>query len=425
MGAPESHIGQDPAGYLSDGEMDEVWDEISVGIDIEEVWNGISADLRKGIMVDRGPGALLKLIAVALVVLTGFVPGNNREPYHSILRNEKVIINGGTEKALKPDLSDRVILTDGGNLPGENNAALAHPSVKRPGNRSIAFPGKARIGREYDAITRVPTKRAEEIYSLSQKAEPNLKANLFTTQPNMDMHVPEPVHYGLDDIKVGADLKNTGFNLQQSVAAGKMPPVGQSMNRFSIGLTVLLKNTWLLNHETFDGLRSESLTTTKLKCYPDMDIRLNYLLNNIWSIQTNGYFFSQTGQEYNGYYNGHYGIKNITLKYSMVTVSARYMVGGTGHNRFHPSLSLFAGCYFSVLDRADQKILENMENVKWEYRKTDFGIRVAGEFEIFFYKNLSIAPGVSISLGIPNISKGRHTRNGSDGLSLTLYYHFY
>jgi hypothetical protein len=94
-------------------------------------------------------------------------------------------------------------------------------------------------------------------------------------------------------------------------------------------------------------------------------------------------------------------------------------------------VNFIAGNYISVLHNVSQLEITDISNIVSQYKKYDFGIRLGTEFETQLTDHLSLAPGLFVSLGIPNIYKGtvsipgylRKTRNGSEGIRITIYYH--
>ncbi len=193
----------------------------------------------------------------------------------------------------------------------------------------------------------------------------------------------------------------------------------------------MFKNSWLLNNETLDGLKSESLTTTEIVFFPDVGLSLSYSLNKNWLLQADGLIFSNTGQKYLGYYYGHYSRKEITLRYSTFALSVKYKNIGKEFSKHRSSINLLGGGYLSVLHSVNRKINFETENISSQYRKFDLGIRLGGEFELQILDQLSVAPGLFISLGIPNIYKGnsnipdylRRTHTGSAEFHLAFYFH--
>ncbi len=128
-----------------------------------------------------------------------------------------------------------------------------------------------------------------------------------------------------------------------------------------------------------------------------------------------------------------------------LTLSVKHKFIGSGNFLPRSSINVLAGGYISFLHYAHQKrnkvyvIPENndilntdLENIGSQYGKFDFGVRLGGEFELQILDRLSLAPGLFLSIGIPNIYKGtvsipghlRRTHNGSAEFHLAFYYHF-
>jgi hypothetical protein len=202
--------------------------------------------------------------------------------------------------------------------------------------------------------------------------------------------------------------------------------------RISGGITTLFKNTWLLNHETYNGLNSESLNTTEVVFFPDVGLSLSYSFNKTWLLQADGLLSSNTGQEYLEYIYGCYSRKKITLNYLTITLSVKHKFTVSRHFIPRSSINVLAGGYISFLHYAYQKINTDLDNIESQYEKSDFGARLGGEFELEIFNQLSLAPGLFLSLGVPNIYKGtsnipgylRKTHNGSAEFQLAFYYHF-
>jgi hypothetical protein len=166
--------------------------------------------------------------------------------------------------------------------------------------------------------------------------------------------------------------------------------------------------------------------------FPDVGLSLSYSLNKTWLLQVDGFLSSNTGQEYLDYIYGHYSRKKITLNYSTIALSVKHKFTGSVNFMPRSSINVLAGGYVSFLHYAYQKINTDVENIGSQYGKFDFGVRLGGEFELQIFDQLSLAPGLFLSIGIPNIYKGdgyipgylRRTHNGSAEFHLTFYYHF-
>jgi hypothetical protein len=417
---------------LNQEELDEIWKEISTEMDIGEVWNNISSDLDTVMPVDSGSGIIFKSIAVVLIILIGMIPV------------KKAILDSGISQ---PD-----ILTE--NKQNEQPAELV--AKNKPGDSSKGEQVKGdilsalRSSLDKSEVGNKPTPAERNITVLAQgtpmpvsnvadskilSASGMADSNLVVSRDKISIEIsnipPALFPDGLKKIKLlsKTDFNSLKINDNSSTAGSSLPLIDRG--RISGGLITLFKNTWLLNHETFDGFKSESLTTTEIVFHPDVGLSLSYSLNKNWLLQADGFFFSNTGQEYLGYYDGHYGRKKTTLRYSTIALSVKNKFSDI--NRFIPrsSINLLAGGYLSVLQYANQEKNTVLENIRSQYGKFDFGVRLGGEFELQIFDQLSIAPGLFLSIGIPNIYKGnsnipgylRRTHNGSAEFHLAFYFH--
>jgi hypothetical protein len=287
-----------------------------------------------------------------------------------------------------------------------------------------------------DLIQGTPIPVSNEIVSkvlaASEIADSNMVISLDKI-PTEKSNIPRVLFPGdLEKIKVlsKTDFDSLKLNVNSSTAGFSMPSTDRG--RISGGLITLFKNTWLLNYETLDGLTSESLNTTEIVFFPDVGLSLSYSLNKTWLLQVDGFLSSNTGQEYLDYIYGHYSRKKITLNYSTIALSVKHKFTGSVNFMPRSSINVLAGGYISFLHYAYQKINTDVENIGSQYGKFDFGVRLGGEFELQIFDQLSLAPGLFLSIGIPNIYKGdgyipgylRRTHNGSAEFHLTFYYHF-
>jgi hypothetical protein len=420
-------------GSLDQEELDKIWEEISGEIDIEEIWNKISSDLDIVMPVDSGSGMILKFFAAVLIVLTALIP------VKKILTDRQ---NNQLEKIIEIEKNNRLEeLIIPNNSGSRNYEAVVKkaisPALKSPLNK-----------KEYDdrpgmSERNKPGTPHESAKTAGTKIIPNRISDHLTDDSNLAFYIDNTTierSVCLPVIVPEDNLKNISFYSKSDFIRPVIPnnsfrrnsvPLA-SRSRFSIGLTTLIKNTWLLNNETFDGLKSETLNTSEIVFFPDIGISLNYSLNKSWQIQSDGFFFSNTGQKYFEYYYGHYSRKEITLRYSTFDLLVKYRI--TGNRQIRPRLSInaLAGGYLSSLNYAHQRINSDFLNISSQYGKVDYGIRLGGELEIQLFDHFSVVPGLFISLGIPNIYKGtekipgylRSTHNGSAYFQLAFYYHF-
>ncbi len=418
---------------LDQEEMDDIWDEISVELDLDEVWNNISSDLDVVMPEGSGSGIIVKYFAAVLIILFGIVfirqailvsdihkPGvltetkQNRQSPDQIVTIRTGDLNTGEQvkKELSPALRRSADKNENGNktIPADRNTVGLIQGMPIPVNNQIV----------------------SEIVIAAEMADSNPVVSLHETPTEKSGVSPAliPVIPKRIDVLPKIDFDNLIINENPPASGFTLPSTDGG--RFSAGLTVLFRNSWLLNSETRDGLKSETLNSTEIVFFPDAGLSLNYSINKTWLLQADGFFYSSAGQAYHDYIYGHYSSKKITLRYSTLALSVKYKF--TCSSRLIPrsSVNVFTGGYFSVLHQVRQEINTDIVYIGSQYEKFDFGVRLGSEIELSLSDQLSLAPGLFMSIGIPNIFKGdcifpgylKETHNASVGFNLAFYYHF-
>ena len=416
---------------LSQKEQDIKWEEISTEMDIGEVWEDISSDLDRLMPLNSHSGVIVRSIAALLIIAIGIIPikkeilNPDREQPDIILNHQQSENN--TDQVLENKLTDSYT---GEHVDGESPSYL----ISTPGKRENSTSKTPTIKNKTDPVKVTPVDINEEaFYKNSDKSEvvdtyqpsslqeihfdgPGNSTALITDQKG-PKEIPPDIQ--VDTLKINTSTINTGLSIQPNHSG-----------RISVGLIALFKNTWLLNHETFDGFNSESLNTTVFVFTPDVGLGFNYLLNNNWALQGDGFFYSNTGQEYLQYIYGHYSRKSIALKYSTIILSAKYKFTGEEGSAKRFTINIIAGSYLSVLHHADQNIETDYKNIGSQYSKFDYGVKLGSEIELRVFKHFTVAPGLFMSFGIPNIYKGdgyipgyfRKTHNGVAAIQFAFYY---
>jgi hypothetical protein len=426
---------------LNQEELDEIWEEISTEMDIGEVWNDISSDLDIVMPVDSGSGKIIKSIAAILIILIGMIPVKKAildslndqtdkfteikqydQSAELIIKNKSVNINIGEK--VKRDISP--VLMKSLNKDGAGNKSNLLENNRTGSTHEKTITGSNKVVFQY----------------LSAHISGDSNLALSTDHIPFEQSIILPAVVPEDNlnrisVSLKTDISKPVIDNNYSVTGSSIPLAGS--RKISIGFMTLLKNTWLLNNETFDGLKYGSLSTSEIVFFPDVGLSLNYSITKSWLLQADGFLYSNTGQEYLEYINGHYSRKKITLKYSTIALSIKHKFIGSSHLIPRSSINVLAGGYLSVLHYANQeinyanlKINTDLENIGSQYEKFDFGVRLGGEFEFQIFDQLSLAPGLFLSIGIPNIYRGNgdippyliRTHNGSAEFHLTFYYHF-
>lgn len=415
-------------------DIDESWEKISFELDIDEVWTRISHHLNEIMPSDPGSGIIPKLVATILIILTGISPVTKDPPDSGNVYSNTSARDQQYKKA--DDLSS-------GNLSADRIAEEKPEKEIPDGSRTIPdFKDSSRISTEAEMRTNsqppgVPVSISNNVVLtvLNVSGEIQSERKISVTDRPEEVTVDPEISAAENSREIKLPYI-TGF--EDRVKTGIMPasslPLSPSgKRRFSGGYSIMCKNTWLLNHETFDGLKSESLNTTEIVIFPDVGLSLLYSVNKKLLLQSDGFFYSNTGQKYSEYISGHYSRKKIVLKYSTIALSAKYRFILNGGLIPRSSINLIAGGYLSALHHADQKINSDLEHVGSQYIRYDLGVRLGSEIEMTLNDDLSLAPGIFLSYGIPNIYKGdgyipgylRRTHNAGVEFHLTFYYHFY
>jgi hypothetical protein len=418
---------------LNQEELDTVWEEISTEMDIGEVWNEISSDLDIIMPVDSGPGIIFKSFAAVLIILIGMIPVKKVIMSPGISHSDILI-----ETRQNKQSADLIIENNYMNsvieeqVKGDISSALKSSLDKSKDNNKRNPAERNRTGLTHGASTPVSNWVGYKVLKPSGMVDSNLvispdkipveKSGIHPVIFPCDLErIKLSSKTGPDSLKIKGNSLNHGFSIQ-SINKG----------RISLGLITSFRNTWLINQETLNGFKSESLNTTEIVFFPDAGLSLSYSLNKNWLLQADGFFSSNTGQQYRDYIYGHYSRKKITLNYSTIDLSIKHKFIGSGNLMPRSSINVLAGGYISFLHYAYQKINADLENIGSQYEKYDLGVRLGCEIELHLYDNISFAPGLFLSMGIPNIYKGdsynpgylRRTHNGSAEFHLTFYYHF-
>lgn len=203
-----------------------------------------------------------------------------------------------------------------------------------------------------------------------------------------------------------------------------------SPNGLYIGFSASVKNMWLLNRATFEGLESEELTTTLPDFGKDLGISVGWDFSNRWGLQSELYFISESGQKYKEYIHGKYLTREIDLSYVKVNLLLKYRkLRIAGHKRLS-SKNLLLGAYGKGLSSAYEKVGNRKENISHTYNNHDLGMILGYEHQLYLMPKLVVSAGLRITYGLVNVYKGneiipadlRATNLGSVDLNFSIKY---
>ncbi len=401
------------------------WDEIITQLDIEETWDSVSMELDnvlplnndfKETPVDTNLFIFTKaaiLISPLILILLLLLSDTRKTSLNPLVISatdvnkdsiDQPVILQNSVKALPeskqpvPDTKtvSLVIL----NQEPKNNETvnrLPEPLKVNNGETVSTYVSSApEPGIELPAITIFPGDATVALTN-SNISSPVVPAVIQPVQPILQptVFMPYTVVHPVSGAGEVTGNKSAGNGLS-------LPGRKLSLNRFSVGISITEKNTWLISQETFDGFDKQDLNTTKAKFLNDFGIILRYTLNERWSFEGSSFLLSKAGQSYKQYLNGIYSTKIYELKYITFEMSARYAMRRLLN--FNNVKSHFvAGGYISYLNSAHESINQSLYDISAHYDPVDYGVVLGYDLDISIFDRFAITPGIRIKCGIPNI----------------------
>jgi hypothetical protein len=230
----------------------------------------------------------------------------------------------------------------------------------------------------------------------------------------------EPIQLNLDDLNLSNGIVTYAFSNSNT------PP-----GSFSLGITTAIKNTWLINNETFEGFDRLNHNRTDLKFYPDIGINMHYQHTQRWGLETGLFFSSSTGQTYRQYIHGKYTHRSISLNYLQFELMASHTTGNRlFQNTGSVRLKSMLGLYTSVMNSATEIIENDQFDVKPLYAGLDYGLVLGQYLQWQPARRIVFSPGVHVKWGLTDIYQGEtnlplnfsNTYNRSIEFRLNVYY---
>jgi hypothetical protein len=359
------------------------WEEIQNELDVEAVWAGINEELqgkRRKILFYRLSAAatLLLLITAGAFFFTAITEQAHGEfTVHDSYFQEPVspYMAGTTQ----PVLARLAVVND-------------FPEMNHPGN--------------IEKVTR--SRETESIAGMDE---------IIPHRPYLEYNTDA------EDYLLIMGNRDSVFQDKESTTEHKAGSPGG----YYAGLSGHLGNTWLLNHKTLQGLRSEELTASLPSFGYSFGILAGKSVNDRLDIQAEAFFITRTSQNYNEYMHGQYINNSMQFVYSSITLSARWYFTGLDMSGRH---SLLFGTYAGILRNALQDMNGESFSLKNEYNPADYGIITGYEYFHPLGDQLMLGTGFQTKFGMNNIFAGNevipyylnNTRNASINLILSLRY---
>ncbi|MFN2396830.1 MAG: hypothetical protein ABR597_14215 [Bacteroidales bacterium] len=400
-----------------------LWTDISRKLVVEEAWDNISAELETDSQKKGFWYFGLRAAAVAAFIAFGALSIwlLNRDVNEPRLADETQITT--------PPPAD-----SGSTPPEEDQQALTGDTQNRPSElaelpgTAVSIPDDTQpITETEDFISPQQIASAEEEYTPAMANIPEtlipqpLQTGMYGIEYFvMQSSLKEPIQINIDDLDLSDGLVSYAFSNNIN-----------SPGSFSLGITTAIKNTWLINNETFEGFDRLNHNRTNLKFYPDIGINVHYQHTRRWGLETGLFLSSSTGQTYRQYIHGRYTQRSISLNYLQWEFMASHTTGNRILQNANPfSLKSLLGFYVSAMNSATEIIENDQFDVKSLYSGIDYGIVVGQYLQWQPARRIVFSPGVHVKWGLTDIYQGgtnlpinfSNTYNRSIEFRLNIYY---
>lgn len=401
-----------------------LWNDIARKLVVEEAWDAISNQLdedtrKKGFWyVGRRAAAVAALISFGALSIW-LLNRDGSEPRLAEQAEISVPSTSNTESSGSTD--DPQVLT------GESQNQL--PVLTEIDSSVVAS----------DQTATSPHNESKGIISQQQaaSAEDQFSTVLASLR---EAYMPLPVITGIYDGayitarspgEAHTFLDLDDLNAFEGILADASANAGNLPGSFSLGITTAIKNTWLVNNETFEGFDRLNHNRTDLKFYPDIGINLHYQHNSRWGLETGLFLSSSTGQAYRQYIHGKYTHRNISLNYLQWELMGSHTTGNQlFRNSNAVSLKSVLGVYASTMNTATEVIEDNQFDVKSRYSEFDYGVVLGQYLQWSPAQRFVFAPGIHVKWGLSDIYRGgtqrpvnfSNTYNRSIEFRLNIYY---
>ncbi len=413
---------------LDESPPESVWENISESLDLDDVWQGVSSALDHDANIHvqtfdatkkySYASAYRYIATLALLFLIPAIPLPDRQSGAFLtIENPAVDLQADQEnqissidnyKDLTKSTNEEVLVSS--ILATEN---LRNSQVESSLEKKADEPLKTINIQDADQKLRAEAKKELQVAeALTEKSFLfPVKANLLLQEAQWNMPQTEMTLRRLDNRMDEEHKKdrNTG--------------------KWQIGLILARNNTWLVNYETQNGLRSDQLNQTVYTFGSEFGISGSYLINQRQKLQMEWYFTSQAGQQYKDYIDARRVDRSLALQYTKLQLV--YAIDLKQYAR-GPIPGLLGGVYASLLQNAEETLAGQNHNVTESYKSSDIGIMIGAGMRFKLNDRINVNPTIRSSYSLMNIYQGNEnipaafmpSRNAKVGLHLNLFLEF-
>ena len=388
-----------------DEEADEsLWKEIEDELDFQETWQNISGRLDK-IDIAKKPVTKKKSylkeiigIAAGIILVLGTAKYiSDRSPEMPVNADNISLTGRHTDQKVKT-ITDNAFRQTGSEIivAGLSGKRDHSELFLREGKFDRQRTGRTRIAGHFTGSAGLAEKQSLTLYPLDSKRP------VITLADHLGY---QPVQYDLLD------------NISESDGRKKL--IGFK----DAGLVFGYKNTWLLNHETFNGLNPSKLNSALPTYRQEVGVATTMVLKQETAIGMEFFWRSEIGQNYQQYIDASYIDRNISLDY--LKFQTFYL--------WDPARvpgEILLGGYYSLLKTGKETRGEVSFNIRQNYSNTDYGFLLGYQVNINVQDRLTVKPGFRFNYNMRNIFEGdnivpshlKKTNSFSAGFNISVGY---
>jgi len=408
----------------------DVFENISDALDIDEAWEGVSTTLDREDRVKRIKRIIRNAVALLLLLISiggvGLLITNykSNKYFTSDEEVEKVVVakndastNPAPDNSVKKNYKLSVLNTEKGEIndkhidldePNNSNEVTKQNQTYNPvetkNNSTIQNINPAEKALEEEPIE---VESKEVIFGKDNPEIANninniVAQNTVKIDNNNDIKVSyiEPVQI----FEIEGENKKDSLTVENNFSSNdiyvsEFPDQKTFLlpRGYYTGVTVSLNNIWMLNHDTYRGLRKNELDNTNVTIGKSYGLLAGYNFSDKWSGQVDWFIHAARGQKYTIFEKGRQYVEDIRLNYMQWNVVGKYKRPRIGQFMgANPiSLNIVLGPYFSILRTTEEN----------HYSKNDYGFHLDYEYELYL-KKFIFSLALQGDFGLKNIFTG-------------------
>ena len=364
----------------------DVWGNIDNQLDIDDTWTRISSRLDTTEKIARYERFSQLIAASILLLLIPYFVQKNLPEYQT-----KTV-----ETTAEREKSNHDKNTDSGfrNLNKIENTASEENNIKTFDNNIITP--------NFIAADKKIKPGVQKTTGYNKLRKKNLKA--------------EPMKYNYPTIIEPVSLTTT------------VTESNHSSKNYYFGISTTVKNNWLVNNTTINGLDRYELNATIPDFGRDIGFVAGIELSDHWSLQLESYVISDMGQKYQEYINGKYVTREIDIDYFKNSILLKYKWNTISHS--------YSNVLFGLSGNFQNNAVEIIDDTEMAvddiYDDFDLSGILGYDHEFPVMNNIVFVSGIRLNYGFRNIYEGndavpanfRVTSTAAIGLNLSVKYQF-